>query len=229
VAFPPDKKFSRPFDRVRAALHTTAVCGLNRSPARTALLIERCAVRRRCLTAAWDVVIHDAARYTGRRIRRVSAGGVAAGIPHGSTFVDMSTIDPAMSRWIAARQRGAGAAALDAPVSGGEKSAVEGKLSIMAGGDAAAFERVLPIFEVLGKKYAGRISRSSATRAPAESRRRAVSSVTLEAVAEALASASASASASGVDPGKVRTALLGGFAQSRSLEVRGCCANAWAS
>jgi len=194
------------------------VCGLNRSPARTALLVERGATTAASATelaAVSDVVITMLPDTPDVETVVFGSGGVAAGIRPGSAFVDMSTIDPAMSRGIAARLRGAGVAVLDAPVSGGEKGAIEGTLSIMVGGDEAAFERVAPIFAVLGKNIT-RIGDAGAGQI-AKACNQLVAAVTLEAVAEALALASAS----GVDPHKVRSALLGGFAQSRILEVHG--------
>ena len=194
------------------------VCALNRSPARTALLVERGAATAASaaeLAAVSDVVITMLPDTPDVETVVFGSGGVAAGIRPGSAFVDMSTIDPAMSRGIAARLRGAGVAVLDAPVSGGEKGAIEGTLSIMVGGDEAAFERVAPIFAVLGKNIT-RIGDAGAGQI-AKACNQLVAAVTLEAVAEALALASAS----GVDPHKVRSALLGGFAQSRILEVHG--------
>jgi 2-hydroxy-3-oxopropionate reductase len=194
------------------------VCGLNRSPARTALLIERggtTAPSAAELAANCHVVITMLPDTPDVEAVMFGAGGVAAGIRPGAAFIDMSTIDPAMSRSIAARLRGAGVAVLDAPVSGGEKGAIDATLSIMAGGDEAAFERVLPILRVLGKNVT-RIGAAGAGQI-AKACNQLVAAVTLEAVAEALALASAS----GVDPHKVRGALLGGFAQSRILEVHG--------
>jgi 2-hydroxy-3-oxopropionate reductase len=141
--------------------------------------------------------------------------GVASGIRSGSTLVDMSSIDPAMSRRVAKELVASGVEVLDAPVSGGEKGAIEGTLSIMVGGEQATFDRILPIFQLLGKNItlvggagAGQITKAC---------NQLIVGVTIEAVAEALALASAS----GVDPAKVRAALLGGFAQSRILEVHG--------
>jgi 2-hydroxy-3-oxopropionate reductase len=127
----------------------------------------------------------------------------------------MSTIAPATTQRVAQALAAKGAAALDAPVSGGEKGAIDATLSIMIGGDAAAFERAKPIFEVLGKNivHVGELGAGQVTKACNQ----IVVGVTIEAVAEALALAEAS----GVDPAKVRAALLGGFAQSKILEVHG--------
>ena len=141
--------------------------------------------------------------------------GVAQGIAGGALYIDMSTIAPATARKIAESLGGRGVDVLDAPVSGGEQGAKNAALSIMAGGSEAAFERAKPIFEALGKNivHVGPSGAGQVTKACNQ----IVVGVTLEAVAEALALADAS----GVDPAKVRAALLGGFAQSKVLEVHG--------
>jgi 2-hydroxy-3-oxopropionate reductase len=194
------------------------VGALNRSPARTEALMAHGATTApspAALAAASDVVITMLPDTPDVEAVVLGDAGVVAGIRAGSVFIDMSTIDPATSRRLAARLQTAGVAALDAPVSGGEKGAIDGTLSIMAGGDEAAFERVRPVFEVLGKNIT-RIGDAGAGQI-AKACNQLVVAVTLEAVAEALALASAS----GVDPVKVRSALLGGFASSRILEVHG--------
>ncbi|HEY0395809.1 MAG TPA: 2-hydroxy-3-oxopropionate reductase [Candidatus Elarobacter sp.] len=141
--------------------------------------------------------------------------GIAAGINAGALWIDMSTIAPATTRRVAERLAARGAESLDAPVSGGEKGAIDAALSIMAGGTDAAFARAQPIFEALGKNivHVGELGAGQVTKACNQ----IVVGVTIEAVAEALALAEAS----GVDPAKVRAALLGGFAQSKILEVHG--------
>jgi 2-hydroxy-3-oxopropionate reductase len=195
-----------------------AVCALNRSPGPTATAVSHGATTARsaaALAAGSDVVITMLPDTPDVESVVLGADGVAAGLRPGSVFIDMSTIDPAMSRRCAAQLHAAGIEALDAPVSGGEKGAIEGTLSIMVGGAQAAFDRVLPILEVLGKNVtligeagAGQIAKAC---------NQLIVAVTIEAVAEALALASAS----GVDAAKVRGALLGGFAQSKILEVHG--------
>jgi len=141
--------------------------------------------------------------------------GVAQGIRTGALFIDMSTIAPAVARKVASALSERGIDVLDAPVSGGEQGAKNAALSIMAGGSDAAFARALPIFEALGKNivHVGPSGAGQVTKACNQ----IVVGVTIEAVAEALALAEAS----GVDPVKVRAALLGGFAQSKILEVHG--------
>ena len=141
--------------------------------------------------------------------------GVAQGIDGAALYIDMSTIAPASARKIAEALGKRGVDVLDAPVSGGEQGAKNAALSIMAGGSDAAFERAKPILEALGKNivHVGPSGAGQVTKACNQ----IVVGVTLEAVAEALALAEAS----GVDPAKVRAALLGGFAQSKVLEVHG--------
>jgi 2-hydroxy-3-oxopropionate reductase len=150
-------------------------------------------------------------------VRQVILGpnGVIEGVRSGSIVVDMSTIAPVATREIAAALADRGAAMLDAPVSGGEKGAIDGTLSIMVGGDAKTFERVLPVFQKLGKNivHLGGHGAGQVTKACNQ----LVLSLTILGVAEAFALASRA----GVDPAKVRSALLGGFAQSRVLELHG--------
>jgi 2-hydroxy-3-oxopropionate reductase len=141
--------------------------------------------------------------------------GVAFGIRRGSLFIDMSTIAPATARKVAQEMRARGVDVLDAPVSGGEKGAIDAALSIMVGGSDEAFARAEPLLRKLGKNivHVGPDGAGQVTKACNQ----IVVGVTIEAVAEALALAAAS----GVDQVAVRAALLGGFAQSKVLEVHG--------
>jgi 2-hydroxy-3-oxopropionate reductase len=139
---------------------------------------------------------------------------IAAARP-GSIVVDMSTISPAATRSIAARLAQRGVRMLDAPVSGGDIGARDGTLSIMVGGPAQAFERVKPLFDVLGQNIvhigdhgAGQVCKAC---------NQIVVGQTIAGVGEALLLAEAA----GVDGARVREALLGGFAGSRILEVHG--------
>lgn len=104
---------------------------------------------------------------------------------------------------------------LDAPVSGGERGAIDGTLSIMVGGSATAFDRGRPVLEVLGSNlvHVG----SAGAGQVAKACNQLVVAATIQAVAEALLLAKKA----GVDPAKVREALLGGFAGSKILEVHG--------
>jgi len=142
-------------------------------------------------------------------------GGVLEGAAPGAVVVDMSTISAAATRVIAGRLEGRGVAMLDAPVSGGESGAIAGTLSIMVGGAAPVFDRVRPLLEVLGHNIvhvgtngAGQVCKSC---------NQIVVGATIAGVAEAILLARAA----GVDPARVREALLGGFAASRILEVHG--------
>ena len=140
---------------------------------------------------------------------------VIAGAKPGSVVVDMSTISPSATRRIAARLAEAGVTLLDAPVSGGDIGAREGTLSIMVGGPDAAFARVRPLLQVMGRNIvhvgdhgAGQVCKAC---------NQIVVGQTIAGVGEALLLAEAA----GVDGAKVRQALLGGFAGSRILEVHG--------
>ncbi len=143
------------------------------------------------------------------------AGGVLGGAAPGSLVIDMSSIDPAPTRAMAETFAARDVAMLDAPVSGGERGAIDATLSIMVGGDDAAVQRAMPLFQALGKTivYVGPSGAGQVTKACNQ----LVVAATIEAVAEALLLAERS----GVDPAKVREALLGGFAGSKILEVHG--------
>ena len=150
-------------------------------------------------------------------VERVLAGarGVIDGAAAGSLVIDMSSIDPGATRTMAAAFEARGVAMLDAPVSGGERGAIEATLSIMVGGSDDAFVRAAPVFEALGKNIV-HIGPSGAGQV-AKACNQLVVAATIEAVAEALLLAERS----GVDAAKVREALLGGFAGSKILEVHG--------
>lgn len=141
--------------------------------------------------------------------------GVIRGARAGSVVVDMSTIAPAATRRLADELAGRGAEMLDAPVSGGEVGAINGTLSIMVGGKADVFERVKPYFECMGKNIV--LVGANGAGQVAKACNQIVIGVTIEAVSEALTFARRN----GVDAGKVREALLGGFAGSKILEVHG--------
>ena len=145
----------------------------------------------------------------------LGADGVADGASVGHIHVDMSTIAPAAAQSIAARLAGRGITALDAPVSGGEVGALSGSLTIMVGGDEAAFERLRPLLEVMGKSIT-RIGAAGAGQV-AKACNQIITGVGLTSVAEAINFAARS----GVDASKVHEALLGGFAYSRILENHG--------
>lgn len=141
--------------------------------------------------------------------------GVASVAKSGQIVVDMSTISPVNTRDMAARLATIGVDMLDAPVSGGEVGAVAGTLSIMVGGKAAVFERVRPLFEVMGGNIVLIGDHGSGQVA------KACNQITVGGAIAAVAEAMLFAQKNGADPYKVREALLGGFAGSKILEVHG--------
>ena len=142
-------------------------------------------------------------------------GGIAEGAKKDTVIVDMSTIAPAAARDIAIRLLARGIEFLDAPVSGGEVGAINAALTIMVGGKASVFEEIRPLFEKLGKS-ATLIGDSGAGQV-AKACNQILTGVGVAAVAEAFSFARKS----GVDPAKVREALMGGFAYSKILENHG--------
>jgi len=143
--------------------------------------------------------------------------GVFSAMQPGTIVIDMSSIAPAAARRLAARAEALGGHMLDAPVSGGDIGAMQGTLSIMVGGSAEAFATVKPILDVLGNPEKVVHVGASGAGQLCKLCNQMVIGGTLVAVAEALALARKA----GVDPFKVREALLGGFAQSRVLDVHG--------
>ena len=143
------------------------------------------------------------------------AGGVAEGLKPGKIVVDMSSISPIETKTFAQRINALGCDYLDAPVSGGEVGAKAASLTIMVGGPASAFDRVKPLFELMGKNITliGGNGDGQTTKVANQ----IIVALTIAAVGEALVFASKA----GADPAKVRQALMGGFASSRILEVHG--------
>ncbi|MFL5738260.1 MAG: 2-hydroxy-3-oxopropionate reductase [Actinomycetota bacterium] len=141
--------------------------------------------------------------------------GVASGLSPGALVIDMSTISPIATRRFAQQLSDRGASLLDAPVSGGEKGAIDGTLSIMVGGAQSDFDRAKPLFDVMGGNIV--LVGDSGAGQIAKACNQLVVAGTIEAVAEALTLASAA----NVDAARVREALLGGFAGSKILEVHG--------
>src|SRR5690349_4174473 len=144
-----------------------------------------------------------------------SPDGVAAGLKPGKTVVDMSSISPIETKVFAAEITQKGCDYVDAPVSGGEVGAKAASLTIMCGGSEAAFQRVKPLLELMGKNITlvGDIGAGQTTKVANQ----IIVALTIEAVGEALLFAFTS----GADPVKVRQALMGGFASSRILEIHG--------
>ncbi len=141
--------------------------------------------------------------------------GISETAKPGSVVVDMSSISPLASKQFAARLGEHGIGCLDAPVSGGEVGAKAASLTIMVGGPADLFERVKPLFALMGRNI-NRVGEHGAGQTTKVANQIIVA-LTIEAVSEALVFASRA----GADPARVREALLGGFASSRVLEVHG--------
>lgn len=141
--------------------------------------------------------------------------GIAQGLTPGKIVVDMSSISPTETKKFAARIGELGCQYCDAPVSGGEVGAKAATLTIMVGGSAEAFARIKPLLEVMGKNITliGGPGDGQTTKVANQ----IIVALTIEAVGEALLFASKA----GADPVKVRSALMGGFASSRILEVHG--------
>jgi 2-hydroxy-3-oxopropionate reductase len=141
--------------------------------------------------------------------------GVAEGLKPGKIVVDMSSISPIETKAFARRVNELGCEYLDAPVSGGEVGAKAASLTIMVGGNEAAFNQVRPLFALMGKNITlvGANGDGQTTKVANQ----IIVALTIEAVAEALLFAAKA----GADPAKVRQALMGGFAASRILEVHG--------
>lgn len=149
------------------------------------------------------------------QVEEVVNGGVLAGIREGSLFIDMSTIAPLVARKLFKTMQEKGVQALDAPVSGGQVGAEAASLSIMVGGNEDAFRRALPVFQAMGKNivHIGEPGAGQTTKACNQM----IVGQTIQAVAEAFTLAEKA----GVDLAKMREVLLGGFAQSRILDLHG--------
>ncbi len=165
------------------------------------------------VTAASDVIILMVPDTPDVERALFGEKGVAAGLSAGKLVIDMSSISPTATKDYAARVNALGCDYLDAPVSGGEVGARNAALTIMIGGPDAAFERARPLFEAMGKNItlvggngAGQVTKVA---------NQIIVALNIAAVAEALVFASKA----GADPAKVRAALMGGFANSRILEV----------
>jgi 2-hydroxy-3-oxopropionate reductase len=144
-----------------------------------------------------------------------SDGGVAAGLSSGKTVIDMSSISPIDTKVFASKIEAAECDYVDAPVSGGEVGAKNAALTIMVGARDAVFEKVKPLFELMGQNITlvGGIGAGQTCKVANQ----IIVALNIEAVAEGLLFAKKA----GADPAKVREALMGGFAASKILEVHG--------
>ena len=201
---------------LQAGGHTLFLCQ-HRSPLPEELLAggaTACATRREVAERA-DVTItivpdtpHVADALFGDQ-------GIVEGLSPGKLLIDMSSISPIETRTFAEKVRSAGCEYLDAPVSGGEVGAKAASLTIMVGGTQAAFDRARPLFELMGKNIT--LVGDNGAGQTCKVANQIVVALNIEAVAEALLFASKA----GVDPARVREALMGGFAGSKILEVHG--------
>ena len=189
----------------------------NRSPVAQSVLdagAHACASPA-AVTAASDVIITMVPDTPDVAKDLFGEGGVAAGLSTGKTVVDMSSISPIETKAFADRIAAAGCAYLDAPVSGGEVGAKNASLTIMVGGEEGTFDKVRPLFELMGKNVTlvGPNGAGQSTKVANQ----IIVALTIGAVAEGLLFASKA----GADPAKVRQALTGGLATSRILELHG--------
>jgi 3-hydroxyisobutyrate dehydrogenase-like beta-hydroxyacid dehydrogenase len=189
--------------------HTVTVH--NRTPARVAPLVEAGATAMpspRAVAAASEVVVTCVPDTPD--VEAVVAGpdGILAGAPPGLLVIDTSTIAPSAARTLAARAAGRDVLFLDAPMSGGEQGAIAGMLSLMVGGDRAAFDRAAPIFAAIGKTatYMGESGQGQMTKLVNQ----VVGAATLAAVAEGVALGARA----GLDPEALLRAIGGGAATS---------------
>jgi 2-hydroxy-3-oxopropionate reductase len=169
------------------------------------------------VAASSDVIITMVPDSPDVRLVVEGPNGVFETVREGSIIVDMSTIAPAVARDLATKAALLGVAMLDAPVSGGEIGAINASLSVMVGGDAGALDRVRPVLNAManpervihiGPSGAGQVCK-------------ACNQICIGGALASVSEAFAIARRAGVDPARVREALLGGFAASRVLEVHG--------
>ena len=140
--------------------------------------------------------------------------GIIEGARPGLLFVDMSTISPIVSKKVGEALAAKSVKMLDAPVSGGERGAIDGALSIMVGGDKAVFDAVLPIFQAMGKTitHLGPLGFGGFTKLANQ----IIVAVNLTALGEALTLAKKA----GLDRDLTLTALAGGLAGSKCLDQK---------
>ncbi len=203
-------------DHLLTAGHTVHVCDLLSEPVKE--LCSKGAVACSCckeIAQESDVIFIMVPDTPDVEAALFGEGGVAEGLRPGSIVVDMSSISPIATKEFAKKLGALGVKMLDAPVSGGQVGAEKATLSIMVGGQPEVFEQIKPYFEIMGKNII-HIGDNGAGQT-CKVANQIVVALTIEAIGEALLFASKA----GADPAKVRSALLGGFAQSRILELHG--------
>ena len=166
------------------------------------------------VAAQCDVLITMLPNSPDVELVALGPNGIIEGARRGLILADMSTISPIVSKKVGEALAAKGAAMLDAPVSGGEKGAIDGALSIMVGGDKAVFEKVLPIFQAMGKTITllGPLGFGGFTKLANQ----IIVAVNLTALAEALTLGKKA----GLDRELLLTALAGGLAGSKCLEQK---------
>jgi 2-hydroxy-3-oxopropionate reductase len=189
----------------------------NRSRAAVDELVKQgatAATSSREVAEAADIIITMLPNSPDVELVALGPNGIKQGARSGQLFIDMSTINPIVSQKIAGELAPSGVAMVDAPVSGGEKGAIEAALSIMAGGEPQDFERALPVFNVLGKTitHMGPLGAGGFTKLANQ----IIVAVNLTAIGEALVFGAKA----GVDPQKMIRALSGGLAGSKCLDQK---------
>jgi len=193
--------------------HDLTVCKRGRSKELEELGAEVVATCREVAEGA-DLVITMLPDSPDVESAALGPDGIFEGIKSGSTYIDMSTISPVTTKKVAETATARGVRILDAPVSGGEKGAVEASLTIMVGGAKEVYDDCLPIFQALGKniEYCGGIGSGQVVKA--------CNQVLVAGVLESASEALLLGTKAGVDPEIVLKVIAGGYAMS-VLDVRG--------
>lgn len=171
--------------------------------------------RPRDIAAACDVLITMLPGSPEVEEVLLGLGGVIDGARTGLIVIDMSTISPVVTKALASRLAERGISMLDAPVSGGDRGAIAGTLSIMVGGDPEPFQRCMPVFQALGKTIV-HVGESGAGQVV-----KACNQIVVALIIEAVSEALVLGSKAGVDPAKILQVLSGGLAANRVMELRG--------
>jgi len=171
--------------------------------------------RPRDIAASCDVLISMLPASPQVEEVLLGSDGAIEGARAGLIVIDMSTISPVVTRTLSARLAAHGITMLDAPVSGGDKGAIAGTLSIMVGGDEDTFRRCMPVFQALGKTIV-HVGGSGAGQVV-----KACNQIVVALIIEAVSEALVLGSKAGVDPAKILQVLSGGLAANRVIELRG--------
>ena len=166
------------------------------------------------VASAVDIIVTMLPNSPDVELVALGPNGLKEGVKSGQLFIDMSTINPIVSQKIAKELEPLGVAMVDAPVSGGEKGAIDAAPSIMAGGKPEDFERALPVFNALGKTitHMGPLGAGGFTKLANQ----IIVAVNLTAIGVALVFGTKA----GVDPQKMIRGLSGGLAGSKCLDQK---------